>query len=409
MAQDSGRHIGVKKLLGVLSDNFRVAVALALVTLSGLLLPLAVNQTFGSHEVVFEGTPIADTIFSEVVSEEPDPAMLPGGEVNRTQDTLYMRADYSPLVTVNLTGAIKRARNFMSGVAYLANRTINLVYSDYTEFPQATWYLKFNVRHTGLYAGVSVNAITGKIVSYDPVGWYNLSNPYVKDPNTTHILDTSALEASALQFFKTMNYTLSPYTMVLPPVLETESYYFSESQFTICFYCVMNDTLIDGNEISLHLDIETGEVLSFYYSWTYFRQIPTEGVISVRSAEQAARSYINGFSDFPAVQFTSSMLSLRQKGVDMVNESNFRLMWLVQGTISPGATPITIGIYPLSGVPCYWSAYQWLEGGPFVKQPQVSIILVGSILMISLIFAVISLVLVRKRILVVNTSVEKET
>jgi hypothetical protein len=391
------------------SDNMGIAVALALVILSGLLLPLAVNQTFGSHEVVFEGTPIADTIFSEVVSERPDPAMLPGGPVNRTKDTLYLRADYSPLITVNLTGAINRARNFMSGVTYLANRTINLVYSDYTEFPQATWYLKFNVRHTDLYAGVSVNAISGKIVSYDPIGWYNLSNPYVKDPNTTHILDTSAVEASALEFFKTMNYTLSPYTMVLPPVLETEPYYFSESQFTIRFYCVMNDTLIDGNEISLHLDIETGEVLSFYYSWTYFRQIPSEGVISVRSAEQAARSYINGFSDFPAVRFTSSMLTLRQKGVDLVNESNFRLMWIIQGTISPDATPITIGIYPLSGALCYWSAYIWLEGGPFVKQTQVSIILVGSTLGFSLAVAGVSLVLVRKQLSLTDASLEQET
>lgn len=399
----------MKRMLSSLADNFGVAVALALVALSGILFPLVINATIGSHQVVFEGTPIADTIFSEVVSEKPDPAMLPGGPVNRTKDTLYMRADYSPLVTVNLTGAITSARSFMSGVNYLANRTINLIYSDYTEFPQATWYLKFNVRHTGLYAGVSVNAISGKIVSFDPIGWYNVSNPYVKDPNTTHILDTSAVEASALQFFKTMNYTLSPYTMVLSPVLETESYYFSESQFTIRFYCVMNDTLIDGNEISLHLDIETGEVLSFYYSWTYFRQIPAEGVISARSAEQAARSYINGFSDFPAVQFTSSMLSLRQKGVDMVNESNFRLLWIIQGTMAPDATPITIGIYPLSGALCYWSAYIWLGGGSFVKQSQVSLILVGSMLGLSLVFAVTSLVLVRKRILVVSTSVEQET
>lgn len=390
----------MKRMVDSLADNFGVAIALALVALSGFLFPIAINATTGSHEVVFEGTPIADTIFSEVVSDKPDPAMLPGGAVNRTQDTLYMRADYSPLVTVNLTGAVERARSFMSGVAHFANKTIDLFNSEYT---QASWRLLFYVRSSSLWANVWVSAISGKITGFSTGGENEAPNPDQSDVDTVNILNMSAVEASALQFFKSKDYTLSPYTMFLPPVL------IGGGVFYLRFYCVMNDTLIEGNELSLYLDMVTGEVLAFFYSWTYFRQIPSEGVISAHSAEHAVIAYTDETRDHTFVRVTSSALVLRNWGPHSANASDFRLFWDVQGIVLFHTSHFTASIYPLSGEVRYFGIPATPASTPFAEHPQISTVLVALTLCFSFIIAAVSLILVRKRILIVNVSLEQET
>ncbi len=393
-------------------NNLGVVFALALVTLSGFLLPIAVSETIGSHDVVFEGTPIADTIFSGAVSEKPDPAMLLGGEMNRTQDTLCMRADYSPLVTVNRTEAITRARAFLSGVLYLANRTLSPVEPVYNpDYTQGRWYLAFEDDEINVW--VSVNAISGKITGFGTAWVSEAPNPDQRDVDTANILNMSAVEVSALQFFKSMNYTLSPYTMVVPPVLETSPMYFRGSTFVLRFYCTMNDTLIDGNQVFLHIDIATGEVLSFGYYWTYFRQVPAEHVVSASVAEHAALAYVDEIRNYTAVRVTSSLLFLENTAGGTANTSDFRLEWIVRGTFhssfSQDAIPFFVRVYPLSGVPWFLGEQIVELDSSVVKQPQVSMPLLASILGLSLAVAAVSLLLVRKHIAVVSISLEQTT
>ncbi len=388
-------------------SNLGVVFALALVTLLGFMFPIAVSETIGSHEVAFEGIPIADTIFSEVVSRTPDPVMLPGGEVNRTQDTLYMRADYSPLVKVNLTQATNRARAFLSLVPYLSNRTLTPAETGYiSDYNQGTWSVRFVVDEVSVL--VSVNAISGKITGFS-TGWTSEApNPDQRDVATAKILGVGAVEASALQFLKSINYTLSPYTKVVPPVLDTSPVDFRGGYFDLRFYCVMNDTLIEGNEVSLHLDMVTGEVLAFHYSWTYFRQVPTEGVVSASAAERAALAYIDEIRNYTDVRVRSSMLFLENTGRTMPNGSDFRLEWMLRGTFMQ-AHPFSALVYPLSGVPYALGDVQ-LYDVPVAKQSEVlSVPLLASILGLSLAVAGVSLALVRKHVPVVSISLEQAT
>ena len=406
VAEGLRRFVDTKRVVLSISSNSGVAVAIALITLSGFLFPIALTEITGSHQVIFEGTPIADTVFSEVVSEKPDAAMLPGGEVNRTQDKLYMRADYSPLVTVNLADAIERASNFMSGIAHLANKTIDLFNSEYV---QASWRLSFNVRNSSHYAHIWVNAISGKIAGFDTDWTSEAPSPDQRDVDTVNYLNMSAVEASALQFFKSRNYTLSPYTMVLPPVPYPNPVDLGGGHFYLRFCCVMNDTLMDGNEISLFLDMVTGEVFAFYYSWTYFRQIPTAGMVSAHSAEHAVLAYAYGKRDHTCVRVTSSALVLQNWGLGAANASDFKLFWEVKGLVLYRNHPFSALIYPLSGEVRRFIVPPTLASMPSVEYPKVSPVFVALPLCFSLTIAAISWILVRKRISVVNITLEQET
>jgi hypothetical protein len=152
----------------------------------------------------------------------------------------------------------------------------------------------------------------------------------------------------------------------------------------------------------------TGEVLAFHYSWTYFRQVPTAGVVSASAAEHAVLAYIDEIRNYTDVRVTSSMLFLENKGRTMPNGSDFRLEWMVKGTFMQGF-PFSALVYPLSGVPWALGDAQWLDVSGAIRSEVLNVPALASILCLSLAVAAVSLVLVRKHIPVVSISLEQAT
>lgn len=339
-----------KVLMTSIKQNFGAIALFVLITVAGFLLPVSINMIIDSHEESFQGEPIANTLYAQIVSDAPDLVMLPEGDVNKTKDTLYMTIDYSPLVMVNLTDAINRASAFISKIPYLSNRALSHVENGYNlDYNNGMWSIKFEDSQISVW--VSVNAISGKIAGFRSFWTSESPNPYRKDADATNRLNASAIETRVVQFLNEMNYTLSPFTMVLAPVLDTGPMYFSWSTYIVRFYCVMNNTLIEGNQLFFHIDIESGDILGFYYFWTHFGQVPTEGVISDSVAVQEALSYIDDLRNYTEVRITSSMLVLEKIQILQSNASEYQLEWIVFGTFSQENLPFSIRVEPLSGKP----------------------------------------------------------
>lgn len=370
----------VQRHFHVEAENRGVVASLACVLVLGLMLPVLASMAsrYIPHPASFSGVPVEETIFADIVNEQPDPAMLPQGVINITEDTVEIRADFSSFISVNLTEAVGIAHTFLSEMPYLSGRTFEFD-ANGSGFYHGMWTLGF----TGpeLTVGIDVNAISGRVLGFRS-HWVAYSpNPFDKDANETHPLSTDVANDKALQFLRGMNYTLSPFCRVLGPVLETSVTYLSYSALVLSFYNVMNDTYVEDNLVSLQLDIETGEVLEFGYYWTYIPCVPVDHLISAQAAERIALADINPIGDYPAtIEITSSVLVLENHGEALATSSFYRLEWVVSGTytIKVGQPTVysysfTVEIHPVSGVIWFWHPQYFTSGAPIVADGGVPI------------------------------------
>ncbi len=401
----------------VLDENRMVGISTAAMVALGLMLPMfaGVASAYVSHPASFVGVPIQDTIFANITDKKPDSAMLPGGVIHKTQDTIEIsKPDYSRLPSVNLTEAIESARAFLRGVSYLSALSFEFNSSQPPE--NHLWPLKFSAANYIVY--VEVNSISGRVVgfSWDWVG--NSPVPYIKDVNKTQTLNAQAVDEKAVEFLKAMNYTLSPFCRVLGPTLGPSAAfpnygrlpYGMSSYFTLLFYNVMNNTFVPDNVVSLDLDIETGDILGFCYIWTYIKSIPVEGIISASTAERVALAVCAFY--YTDIQVTSSMLVLENWGRfwgENVTDLSYRLAWVVLGTYSTGSSvpnpyPISCKLYvevnPLSGTvyagPPFVQYWSGPNGGPITQPAGVAMVYDVWVLALALMIAALSFVFVKK-------------
>lgn len=304
----------------------RVNKELTVIMIAIVLITFSVTTAFGSVldstlGTQFSGSAITGTQFANISSTEPNGAMFPGSEIYSTDDSVSMEISYS--VTANLTDAVDSAISFMNQFDYI--RLLNLTFDENwsrLNLNSLRWSLRFQSSSAEVYVGV--NAITGSVVEYH-IKWIGPS-PYVRtiDSNT---LSVEAIEIMALRFFEQNNLTLSTHSYYVPATLEYEIMYLTHYVYALHFFEVINDTLIEGNSVSLYLDIQTGTVVSFGYQWTYVNEIPTIGIIEKNLGDAYAIEYINQESSDTDYRITRSVLVFKNFGTS--ESIVYTLCWAV--------------------------------------------------------------------------------
>jgi hypothetical protein len=245
----------------------------------------------------FPGVPVAETVFSALVSDQLDPVMFPGGPVEETETSIRMESNYTDLPHVNESVAEDAAREMVSHFPYLdgISFTFNHVWS---RLEDAAWYLKMESSTADVF--LRVNALTATVTDFTPV-WKGVS-PLKKDPSMVEVLNDSQVLEHGLEFLQFHNYSLSGNAWLVGPLLES-SLTQKHQVFIIKFFHVVNDVVVwystsyngvrnEFPQISIELDIETGQVLSFRYLWTHVPEIPLQNIIGPEEAVDAALEYL---------------------------------------------------------------------------------------------------------------------
>lgn len=293
-----------------------VLFSLGVVSL-GAVLVFSPQQT---HEIKHGGTPIDQTRFASLVESEPCPVMYPGGPLIVTDYSVRMSLDYrllTPILTLEESEAI--ALQFFSKFSYLSdlNLTPDPVWNTLVDNEYYT--LRFNDEtNEAVYA--AVNAISGTIVSFGPTKY--ILSPLAKNPQDSQMLNQDEVEEITYGFLHDNNYTFSSSSRYDGPLLVDDRVFVGFWVYRLDFFCVINGSRVEGNGVTLEVDIETGEVLDFYYHWSDISSIPVENIISAGRAEQ------NTIRFFGEKGATGIIVNKTQLWFYMINSYPIREYWL---------------------------------------------------------------------------------
>ncbi len=207
-----------------------------------------------------------------------------------------------------------------------------------------------------LYA--AVNAISGSVTSFH-VSWVGPS-PYVRELDSM-TLQVQDVELSALEFLKTNNITLSHNSYYVSPWIEYNIRYLTHYVYSMRFFEVINQTRVDGNIVSIHLDVSTGWVVSFNYQWTFINEIPTHGIINKETAKAKAVKYIVEHSDNAEI-FNVVFTTLLFTNIASHKSPVYQLCWAVHTDHSRFAA---IYINAINGDTA--AAYEYCIGSMFIR------------------------------------------
>ncbi len=305
------------------NPNRRTILSLVVMFVMAIVSPIvAGNALDASIATQFVGVPIADTPFSEESSPVASSLMLPGTNISRSEDSVSMSINYSDYEMINLTEAAESVLIFVNQFEYLQDANLKLD-ENWSRLEAAEWTFRFVGNQMGLYA--TVNAISGSVTSFI-VRWTGPS-PYVRELDSM-TLQVQDVELSALEFLKTNNITLSHNSYYVSPKIEYNIRYLTHYVYSIRFFEVINQTLVDGNIVSIHLDVSTGWVVSFNYQWTFINEIPTHGIINKERAKTNAIEYIFEHSDSTEI-FNVVFTTLLFKNLASYDSPVYQLCWAV--------------------------------------------------------------------------------
>ena len=338
------------------NPNRRTILSLVVMFVMAIVSPIvAGNALDASIATQFVGVPIADTPFSEESSPVASSLMLPGTNISRSEDSVSMSINYSDYEMINLTEAAESVSIFVNQFEYLQDANLKLD-ENWSMLYAAEWTFRFVGNHMDLYA--SVNAISGSVTSFI-VRWTGPS-PYVRELDSM-TLQVQDVELSALEFLKTNNITLSHNSYYVSPKIEYNIRYLTHYVYSIRFFEVINQTLVDGNIVSIHLDVSTGWVVSFNYQWTFINEIPTHGIINKETARTKAVEYIVEHSDNAEI-FSVVFTTLLFTNVAMLKSPVYKLCWAVYTDHSRFGA---IYINAVNGNTA--AVYQYLIGSSFIR------------------------------------------
>ena len=297
---------------------------------SSPFLAKSIDPQFTAHYLMPPGTPVRDTVFSDLVSDAIDPVIYPGGVIEDTEDSIRMISNYDQLAKVNETMAVQAALNFAARVSYLEDVQLTLNPS-WTLLDGATWSLQFTTSNMRIYFGI--NALSARVSDFSP-RWEGITSPHEKDSNMVELLDDSALEMSAKAFLIAHNYSLSQYARYAPPHLEYSSIIGHEVSM-LRFFHVVDDVVISTSgrfsgsstehaPLQMGLDIETGEVIDFFYKWTHVSELPKEHLVNPAQAERIAIDHLQRVEDRESANITAIGLVFGR-----VSYEEYRLNWIV--------------------------------------------------------------------------------
>jgi hypothetical protein len=274
-----------------------------------------------SLENEFIGTPITETSFANLSSPEPSMVMFPGTAIQATEDSITMEIVYNETDLVNLTDATESAILFMDQFEYITSLNFTLD-EGWTRLESAKWTLRFTSSSADVY--VSVNAVTCAVRSYH-ISWYGPS-PYVRDVDSS-ILGIHDIELATIQFFEQNNLTLSANSQYITATLENNIRYLTHNVYVVRFFEVVNNTLVDGNVVTVYFDVLTGNVVSFSYQWVFIDEIPTSSIIDKTQANSHALDYMNQESNERFFRISYTLLLFKNFG--SYNSISYTLCWAV--------------------------------------------------------------------------------
>ena len=323
-----------------------LAFFLALVT-SGMVLPLfVVSWTSGSYhlenELTLAGEPVGNTIFANLTSETPDPAMLPAGIYSEDVDTIRMKANYTTLPRIGREEAVSEARKFLAVFSYF--EASSFVDPGWGSFDFPNWELRLNTEWCAV--SVYVNALSGKTTAYG----FSLTNLTEAPPpfngSTGHDPDLQASESNVYSFLKSANYTLSESCFFTAPQRITCGKGDIADQLWFRFFHAVNGALVVWNHINVFTHASSGLVVGFGYDWIDVPYLTTDRVIESRLAAGVAASYLN---DFLNVEVLETTLAFWNRWDSRTPE--FVLFWVVTCRRFGEDHVFLVFVYPLSGVP----------------------------------------------------------
>ncbi len=138
------------------------------------------------------------------------------------------------------------------------------------------------------------------------------------------------IEGHALVFFQSYGFNLHESAMYLDPVVEYDISFLSHYVYALRFFNVINETLVRGNVVTLGLDIESGEMVEFSYSWTHIPNIPIHNSIESQEAERVAENYVNSLPTTTYTRIDSSVRVFTNLGTSTILD--YRLAWAVSVT-----------------------------------------------------------------------------
>ncbi|MDF1540001.1 MAG: hypothetical protein P1Q69_13980 [Candidatus Thorarchaeota archaeon] len=310
-------------------ENGCIGAVLVFLLVLGLLVPILVVSVTGlpTNQMMLVGEPIENTTFSSISSDAPNEAMLPGGIIHSEESGVYMIRNTSDLTTVNQSIAIDSflsfSDNFSYNFSYLTNQNLTID-SGWTRLDPTAWVFRFIGNDVDVYA--NINPFTGKVVEFHS-RWHGPS-PYVREYNGTNPMTKDDIEESALSFLNDFDYSLNPNARYIGPEVEYDIGFVSHYVYSLRYFNVINETIVWGNVVTLHLDIKTGEIVDFSYSWTYIPSIPMQNSISSQLAESSAANYIAGLSEPTEARIQSSSL-IFGNGIGEDGDGTYRLVWAV--------------------------------------------------------------------------------
>jgi len=295
-----------------------------------------------------------------------------------------MSLDYSQYPKISLLNATESALLFLFQHPYLTNENLSLD-EGWTRLDPTIWVLRFI--GDSMYVYMGVNAFSGKVSSFQVI-WEGPS-PYVREYNGTSLLSVSEIEEKGVEFFQIYNYSLETHTRYLGPEIEYDTSYMSHYVYHLRFFNVINETIVRGNGVSLHLDLLTGEVVSFIYQWTHVSNIPVQHAVSSSTAEEVVSSYLANTEDSSDYRISTSILLFQNLRGDDVN--GYRLVWAVNVA---GGTVGTVYVDAVSQEVLVQLEYVLTSS--FVKNPQIRLDLLVLVILPPTIVSALGYLLMRR-------------
>ena len=323
-----------------------LAFFLALVA-SGMVLPLfVVSWASGfyhlENELALAGEPVGNTVFANLTSHNPDPAMLPAGVYSEDADTIRMKANYTALPKIGREEAVSEARKFLAVFSYFEASSI--VDPGWGTFDFPNWELRLITEWC--LVDVYGNALSGKITGYG----FSLTNLTEAPPPFNGSLgsnpDLQASESNVYSFLKSANYTLSESCFLAAPQRITRGEEGIEDRFWFRFFHAINGALVVSNEVNVFTQASSGLVVGFGYEWTDVPYLATGRVIEDRLAADNAANYAK---EFPSIEVLETNLVFWNLWDSRAPE--FVLFWVVTCRRFGEDHVFLVLVYAISGTP----------------------------------------------------------
>ena len=328
-------------------SGFGVLAFLLALVASGMVLPLfIVSWTSGfyhlENELALAGEPVGNTLFANLTSATPDPAMLPAGIYSEDADTIRMKANYTALPRISREEAVSEARKFLAVLSYF--EASNIVDAGWGSFDFPNWELRLITEWC--LVDVHVNALSGKTTGYG----FSLTNLTEAPPpfngSTGHDPDLQTSEANVYSFLKSANYTLSESCLFAAPQRITRGEEDIADRFWFRFFHAVNGALVVSNEVNVFTQASSGLVVGFGYDWIDVPYLAANRVIESRLAADTATSYLKEPLNLEVLETTLAFWNLWDS-----RTPEFVLFWVVTCRRFGDGDSFLVFVYALSGNP----------------------------------------------------------